>query len=440
MAVRGARPYRPKFHYTPERGWINDPNGLVYSGGLYHLFAQHNPDDTKWGPMHWAHAVSDDLLHWRHLPIALRPDGLGMCFSGSAALVDGRIGLIYTSHGAHEQQSVAFSEDGVGFTPYAGNPVLPNDRLRDYRDPKVFWDAARVRYALAVAAGDHVDFYAGTDFVHWEKTGEFSDQARVAGIHECPDVFPLTAPDGSTVWVMIASMILPDLSGSRTQYVLGEYDGAAFRTTIPFAAPEWVDAGWNNYAPVTYYNAPEPTAIGWGTCWKYADRLPTGDYAGVMTLPRTLSLVDTPAGLRLAQRPARQLDGVTGAYAPIADGGALPGECFRLRVSADGPCALALTNGQETLRVEQTETELVVDLRRAGEWGAAEELRDEAFGVLRARRLTGDFSFELVFDTCLAEVFADQGVRCATAPAFPTNPYTALRLTGAARAEIAALE
>ena len=131
MAVRGARPYRPKFHYTPEKGWINDPNGLVCSGGLYHLFAQHNPDDTKWGPMHWAHAVSDDLLHWRHLPIALRPDGLGMCFSGSAALVDGRIGLIYTSHGAHEQQSVAFSEDGRTLTYHV---TLEEDKYSIYAD------------------------------------------------------------------------------------------------------------------------------------------------------------------------------------------------------------------------------------------------------------------------------------------------------------------
>ena len=440
MAVPGARAYRPKYHYTPEKGWINDPNGLIYDGERYHLFAQHYPDDTKWGPMHWAHAVSDDLLHWQHLPIALYPDALGYCFSGSAALRDGKIALIYTSHGEHEQQSVAFTEDNVRFAPYAGNPVLPNDKLRDYRDPKVFWDAARGHYALAVAAGDHVDFYAGTDMIHWEKTGEFSDQAHVAGIHECPDVFPLTAPDGSTVWVMIASMILPDLSGSRTQYVLGEFDGATFHMTHPFPETEWIDAGWNNYAPVTFYGAPEPIAIGWGNCWKYADRLPTGDYAGMMTLPRALSLAETPAGLRLAQRPARQLDAITGAWAPIADGGALPGEGFRLRVRGGGPYALELTNGEEALRVEQTGEELVVDLRHAGDCGAATELRGEEFGILRTRRLTGDLDMELVFDVCIAEIFADRGVRCATAPVFPIRPYTALRIEGSAQAEIAALK
>ena len=437
MAVPGARAYRPRFHYTPEKGWINDPNGLIYVDGQYHLFAQYYPHDTKWGPMHWSHAVSDDLLHWQHLPIALYPDALGMCFSGSAALVDGRICLMYTSHGAHEQQSVAFSEDGVRFTPYAGNPVIPNTALRDYRDPKVFFDAARGHYVVAIAAGNHVEFFAGTDMIHWEKVGEFSDQTRIAGIHECPDVFPLTAPDGSTVWVMIASMILLDKSGSRTQYALGEFDGETFRITRPFAAPEWVDAGWNNYAPVTYYGAPEPTAIGWANCWKYADRLPTTDYAGMMTLPRRLSLVETREGLRLSQLPVPSLDTATDDYAPIADGGALPGECFRLRVSGAAPYALALTNGQETLRVEMTAEALTVDLRAAGEVGAAEELRGEAFGLLRAKRCTDDDSLELVFDTCIAEIFADRGVRSATAPVFPVKPYTALRLEGAVREEIA---
>ena len=440
MAVPGARAYRPKFHYTPEKGWINDPNGLIYADGRYHLFAQHYPDDTKWGPMHWAHAVSDDLLHWRHLPIALYPDALGSCFSGSAALLDGKIALMYTSHGEHEQQSVAFTEDNIHFTPWAGNPVLPNATRRDYRDPKLFWDAVRERYVVAVAAGDRVEFYASTDMLHWEKTGEFSDQAHVAGIHECPDVFPLTAPDGSTVWVMIASMILPDLSGSRTQYVLGEFDGSTFHMTRPFDDPEWVDAGWNNYAPVTIYGAPTPTAIGWANCWKYADRLPTTDYAGMMTLPRALYLVETPAGLRLAQRPVAQLDAVTGAYAPIADGGALPGECFRLRFDGKAPYALELTNGTETLRVEQTADALRVDLRRAGERGAAEELAGEAFGVLEARRRTADQGLELVFDTCIAEIFADRGVCSATAPVFPTRPYTALHIEGEAQAKIAPVD
>ena len=440
MAVPGARAYRPRFHYTPDKGWINDPNGLIYDGRQYHLFAQHNPDDTKWGPMHWAHAVSDDLLRWQRLPLALEPDALGMCFSGSAAMVNGQICLMYTSHGAHEQQSVAFSEDGVRFVPWAGNPVIPNEAQRDYRDPKVFWDAARGRYAVAVAAGDHVEFFAGPDMVHWEKTGEFADQARVSGVHECPDVFPLTAPDGSVVWVMIASMILPERTGNRTQYVLGEYDGSAFRMTRPFDAPEWVDAGWCNYALVTFYGAPEPLAIGWANCWAFADRLPTGDYAGMMTLPRRLSLADTKRGLRLAQQPARTLDALTGPWHPAADGAPLNGECFRLRAHGSAPYALELTNGEETLRVEQTETELIVDARRAGECGAADELRGERYGLLRAERLTEAQDLELVFDVCIAEVFADKGVRVATAPVFPTRPYTALRLEGDVRVELAEVE
>jgi len=437
MAVPGKRVYRPKFHYTPVKGWINDPNGLIYDGEKYHLFAQYYPDGTKHGPMHWSHAVSDDLLHWQHLPIALYPDALGMCFSGSAAMVDGKICLMYTSHGEHEQQSVAFSEDGVKFTPYAGNPVIANTTQKDYRDPKAFWDAERERYAVAIAAGDHVEFFASKDMVNWEKTGEFSDQAHVTGIHECPDVFPLTAPDGTTVWAMIASMILP-VGGNRTQYVLGEYDGKAFRTTHEFDEPEWVDIGWSNYAPVTFYASPEPVVIGWANCWTYADRLPTTDYAGMMTLPRRLELVETKRGLRMAQLPARQLDDITGAYASATDGSALPGEQFRLKVKGKGAFAVELTNGEETLRIELTEKELIVDMRAAGDVGAADELKGEKFGLLRGERVTDSDEIEIIFDTCIAEVFADGGVRCATAPVFPVKPYTTLKIEGA-EAQIAKL-
>ena len=158
MAINGARNYRPRFHYTPEKGWINDPNGLLFDGKTYHLFAQHYPSVENIGPMHWSHAVSDDLIHWRHLPIALYPDRLGACWSGSGCVIGGKIALMYTSTGETQQQSVAFSEDGVHFTPWPGNPVIPNPGVPDYRDPKLFWNDVLGKYGVAVAAGDHVEF------------------------------------------------------------------------------------------------------------------------------------------------------------------------------------------------------------------------------------------------------------------------------------------
>ena len=434
MATDGARAYRPRFHYTPEKGWINDPNGLLFDGKRYHLFAQHYPHDTKWGPMHWAHAVSDDMIHWRHLPIALYPDELGMCFSGSACLYKGRIALMYTSHGETERQSVAFTEDGIHFTPYAGNPVIPNPGLRDYRDPKLFRNEARDCFGVAVAAGDHVEFFASRDLTNWEKTGEFSDQARVRGIHECPDVFPLTAPDGSTRHVMIASMIPPE-GGNRTQYVLGSFDGDSYRITEPFAEPEWIDAGWDDYAAVTFWGISSPIMIGWASSWRYCDRLPTGDYAGVMTFPRALSLAETGIGLRLAQRPLA--DSVTGKFSAT---NRLPGESFRVRARADGDFSLTMKNGKgERLTVSLRDGLYSVDRRLSGECGGAPEILEQWGTASRKRYGSGKVEMDLLFDVCLLEAFADGGAYAATMSAFPTVPYEEIETAGCS-VEVAALE
>ena len=420
MATEGARDYRPKFHFTPLRGWINDPNGLVYDGEKYHLFAQYYPDDTNWGPMHWAHAVSDDMLHWRQLPIALYPDELGMCFSGSACMFNGNVALMYTSHGDMERQSVAFTTDGVHFTPYAHNPVIDNPGLRDYRDPKLFWNKQRGCFGVAIAAGDHVEFFASRDLINWEKTGEFSDQEHVTGIHECPDMFDLPF-GGGELSVMIASMITPD-AGNRTEYVLGAFDGARYRITRPFADHEWIDAGWDNYAPVTFWGTPERVMIGWASNWKYADRLPTGAYAGAMTFPRALCLADTPEGPRLAQRPL--IDSITGDYIKAA---APAGESFRIRLRAPGDFSIALINARgERLSIALRAGEYIIDRTRAGECGAAAELAGE-YGVARkARYARGSVEMDITFDVSILEVFADGGTFAATMAAFPTAPYDAI--------------
>ena len=433
MATDGKRSYRPKFHYTPEKGWINDPNGLVFDGEKYHLFAQHYPDDTKWGPMHWAHAVSDDLIHWQHLPIALYPDRLGMCFSGSACMKDGRLALMYTSHGEVECQSVAFTEDNVEFVPYAGNPVIENPCLPDYRDPKLFPLESSGKYGVAVAAGDHVEFFESTDLINWKKTGIFSDQARVTGIHECPDVFPLTAPDGSRVYAMIASMIVPE-GGNRTQYVLGDFADGAFRLTCPFENREWIDAGWDNYAPVTFWGTDRPIVIGWASCWRYAHKLPTGDYCGMMTLPREVSLAETAVGLRITQQPLANK--ITGEYVKTDR---LPGECFRIRVKAEGDFTLVLANSAgEELAFSLKNGEYTIDRARSGECGDAPEILNECALAKRARYASGPVEADLIFDVSILEAFADGGSYAATTAVFPTSPYEFIRAEGC-QVEVAAL-
>ena len=433
MATEGKRDYRPKYHYTPEKGWINDPNGLVFDGNKYHLFAQHYPDATKWGPMHWSHAVSTDLIHWQHMPIALYPDKLGMCFSGSACIKDGKVALMYTSHGDMERQSAAFSEDDIRFVPCTSNPVIDNPGLPDYRDPKLFPNTFLGKYGVAVAAGNHVEFFASDDLVNWEKTGEFSDQQHVSGIHECPDMFPLIAPDGSKVYCMIASMIVPE-GGNRTQYVLGDFDGKAFSLTRPFEEREWLDAGWDNYAGVTFWGTENTVMIGWASCWKYADRLPTGEFCGAMTCPRELSLIETKAGVRLAQQPL--MNKVTGSYVKTEK---LPSEIFRIRVKAEGDFSLTLANNAcEKTVISLKDGEYCIDRSLSGECGDAGEILNECSLAKRARYADGSVEMDIIFDVSVLEAFADGGSYAATTLVFPTVPYEYIVCEGC-EAEIAPL-
>lgn len=430
MSVKGARDYRPHIHFSPEYGWINDPNGLIYDGKQYHLFAQYYPDDTKHGPMHWLHAVSDDMVRWTHLPVALKPDELGMIFSGSAAMLDGQVALMYTSHGECEQQSVAFTQDGVNFTPYAGNPVIGNPGEKDYRDPKLFWNEKWGMYGVSIAAGDHVEFFVSKDLISWEKTGEFSDQVNVPGIHECPDLVEMDLPEGGKQWMMVASMIH---NGNRTQYVLGDFDGDKFTLKDPFPRIEYMDKGWDNYAPVSYWGTEKPTFIGWANNWLYADRLPQNEFAGVMTLPRNAFLIGTKEGVRMGFAPVQQVEDAFGKAQAVNGEAALQSETFRLRVKGADPYRIVLSNEQgEQLVVQRTENEFIVDRRKSGEAGAAHEILNDTYGISREPvMLPENGEMELIFDVSICEVFADGGVFAATNLAFPTKPYTKVTVEGA---------
>ncbi len=252
-------PHRPQFHFSPEKMWMNDPNGLVFYEGEYHLFYQYYPDSTVWGPMHWGHAVSTDLVHWKHLPIALYPDSLGYIFSGSAVVdwnntsgfgKDGKPPLIaiFTYHNPEgdkagridfQYQAIAYSNDkGRTWTKYEGNPVVPNPGLRDFRDPKVIWHEESQSWIMAVAAWDHLELYGSPDLKQWTKLSEFGKEwGTHAGVWECPDLFPLPL-DGTDeqYWVLIQN-INPGAyqGGSGTQYLIGQFDGTQFTVDAKFA-------------------------------------------------------------------------------------------------------------------------------------------------------------------------------------------------------------
>lgn len=457
MSTKGNRDYRPAYHYAPPKGWINDPNGLAYENGVWHLFAQHYPHEPACGPMHWIHATSTDLLSWQDQGIALYPDEqLGTIFSGSGVIDHGNTSglgqerdpmiLMYTSHGEQEQQSIAFSDDRIHFTSYAGNPVIPNTTQKDFRDPKVIRNEKLNCWTVVIAAGDHAEFHASDDLIHWRKTGEFgAKENKLGGVFECPDLFTLTAPDGSTVWVLIASMALEEpFGGHRTQYFLGEFDGETFRETIPATHARLLDSGYDNYAGVSFFDAEKPMLLGWAMAWAYARMTLTNEFCGIMTYARELSLIETETGLQLASKPVtpefalREIP----AQAPSSPlprhymdrtVGDLPEDVFHVRVEADEAFTLALSNADgEVLNVSvSTEQKLVVDRVKAGKSDFSPIFSSGLFSVTTAQRTErGRMTMDLYFDRMIAEVFMDNGTVNNTTVVFPEKPYSKATLWG----------
>ncbi|NLY60527.1 MAG: glycoside hydrolase family 32 protein [Clostridiales bacterium] len=451
MSKKGVRDYRPKLHFTTEKGWINDPNGLVYENGNYHLFYQYYPYDTKWGPMHWGHAISKDLIRWEHLPVALAPDDLGFIFSGSAVYDSENtsgfasfgkppIVAMFTHSGETQQQSIAYSTDGVNFIKYEGNPVIKNPGIKDFRDPKVFYNPIRDSWSCVVVAGDRAHFYASQDLIHWEKTGEFGPEGnRCPGIWECPDIFPLKAPNGEEVWVLVVSMTIKrEEGGPKTQYFLGTFDGDTFICDKPFDGIEWIDPGFDNYAAMSYYgeDLKDRIIIGWGANWVYAADTPTNEYCGTMTLARKLSLVDTPAGLRLSSIPYKTLGNIAGAPTIIESQKELDEEVFGLRIKANGEFSIVLSNENQEKLVfgVNSKNEIFMDRSQAGDNSFNEHYASNLFSnVVKQRFFSGPITMEAVFDVSILEVFADKGTFASAQLVYPTKPYNKITVIGDAQ-------
>ncbi len=328
VPVRYRERHRPGFHFTPPENWINDPNGLIHHDGLYHLFYQYNPHDKVWGSMHWGHAVSEDLLHWRHRPVALQaePDNLGFIFSGSAVVDRGNtsgfgIGghpplvAVFTHHSRYDVQvqSLAYSTDGGStWTMYDDNPVIANPGVPDFRDPKVFLDNRFGYWTMALAVGDRVSFYRSPNLKEWRHLSDFVRGAGMdAGEWECPDLFRLPVRGtGESRWVLLVSLNPGGPNGgSATQYFVGDFDGTRF--VAEHDEPLWMDCGPDQYAASTWYTEsggiPRRIVIGWMNNWDYANDLPTAPWRGAMTAPRELGLARTSAGLRLTSEPVGEL-------------------------------------------------------------------------------------------------------------------------------------
>ncbi len=318
--------YRPHYHFTPPKNWIIDPNGLVYYKGEYHLFYQYNPFGTKWGHMSWGHAVSKDLLHWQHLPVAIPEDASGfMIFSGTVVVdTDNTSGLsesknpsdhsclvaIYTAdYGSKkiQRQHLAYSNDrGRTWKQYAANPVLDINK-KDFRDPKVFRYGNRWLMVLVLPTEHKVSFYESANLTQWTHLSDFGPEGKTDEIWECPDMYelPVAGKPGIKKWVLQLS------TQHSMQYFIGDFDGRTFKNDNPANLILPYDFGPDMYAAITYNNLPTLTgrriSIGWMNSWQYAGEIPTDPWRGAMTIPRMHSLKAYPEGIRLVQQPINEI-------------------------------------------------------------------------------------------------------------------------------------
>jgi fructan beta-fructosidase len=466
-----SEPHRPQFHFSPKAKWMNDPNGMVFLDGEYHLFYQHYPDDDVWGPMHWGHAVSKDLVHWEHLPIALYPDSLGMIFSGSAVLdKNNTSGLgtfenpplvaIFTYHKMeaekagkidYQTQGMAFSLDkGRTWTKYKNNPIVKNPGIKDFRDPKVFWHEDSKRWLMILAVLDHVEFYNSSDLKSWNKLSDFGkDYGSHGGVWECPDLFELEVPDeNKKKWVMLLS-INPGgpNGGSGTQYFLGNFDGKNFTSDTPKNDTLWIDYGPDDYAGVTWSNIPAQDGrrlfLGWMSNWNYANVVPTSPWRSAMTIPRELALAKINDEIRLTSSPVKEMDLIVGRtktfnsisltdtfvlerqldfpLSTFALEGAINAKMFTIQLSNDAG---------ENLKFgfDKNSNRFFIDRGNAGDAPFSKNFNAISYSSRISKN--EKVNFKIYVDVASVELFFDDGLNTMTGIFFPKEKFSHAKIYG----------
>lgn len=445
---------RPELHFTPPKGWMNDPNGLFWRDGTWHLYYQSNPHDIVWGEIHWGHATSPDLLTWTARPPVLAPSPeLGVVASGCVVVDHGNVSalgvedrppiLALFTHlvpdGGPQVQSLAVSHDGGHtFVEWPHNPVLVDAAAPDFRDPKVIEMPDQSAFVMVLAAGHRIRLYRSTDLLTWTQFQSFGAGIGAhGGVWECPDLFALPDPaGGDDRWVMLVSVQNGGPNGgSGMQYFIGALTDDGF---VPDATtePRWLDWGPDCYAGITFFDAPASrrVMVAWMSNWRYADRIPTTEYRGAMTLPRELSLVRTAAGIELVQTPVIELASRYGTRTAIRR--TAVGAPFRI-ADADGPHELQLmvdhphridlvatTSNDEELRFTIAEGRLHVD--RSDVVPTDGPLADPVAMPLQMAEDRAVLQF--IVDRTSVEVFADGGARTLSLQIHPQGPIVAWRI------------
>ena len=432
--------YRPVYHHTPAWGWMNDPNGMFYKDGVWHLYFQHNPYGSQWENMTWGHSTSTDLVNWTFQGDPIEADAWGTIFSGSA-VVDhqgtagfgkGAVVAMYTSAGENQTQSIAYSTDnGQTFTKYAGNPVLTSN-TPDYRDPHVFWNDDIKRWNMIMAEGQHMDIYSSADLKEWKLESQFgAEYGNHGGVWECPDLMKMKVRGTDEYKWMLLCNINPGgpFGGSATQYFVGQFDGHKFTCESAPEVTKWMDYGKDHYATVTFDNAPNGrrVAMAWMSNWQYANQVPTMQFRSANSVPRDLDLYEYEGQTYCGVTPSPELAAARQKKATKS-----LSEACEMVVSLKGNATITLSNDkgeQVVMTYDEKSRTFAMDRTKSGLCDFSDE-----FAALTVAPVHGKLSqLRLFIDRSSIEAFDADGKMAMTNLVFPTRPYNKVTVKGKAK-------
>ena len=421
--------YRPAYHHTPLYGWMNDPNGMFYKDGVWHLYFQYNPYGSQWENMTWGHSTSRDLIHWDAQPMAIEMDWLGSIFSGSCVTNGDEVVAFYTSAGHHQTQSMAVSKDGGRtFMKYSGNPVLTTSDIPDFRDPKAFWNEDIKAWNLILAAGQEMRIYSSKDLKDWKYESSFGKEyGNHSGVWECPDLFEIKDEKlNIKKWVLICN-INPGgpFGGSATQYFVGDFDGKKFTCESMPKVTKWLDYGKDHYATVSFYNAPENrrVVLAWMSNWQYANQVPTKQFRSANSIPRDLGLFTDGEESYVSVVPSKEMLALRGSKVKK------PTEACEIIIDTKGQTEIVLSNTkgeQVVMKYDAQKQTFSMDRTKSGDVSFS-----EAFPCVTVAPTHGQIKqLRLFIDHCSIEAFDAEGKMAMTNLVFPSEPYNTIKVKG----------
>lgn len=421
--------FRPQYHHTPAYGWMNDPNGMFYKDGVYHLYYQWNPYGSMWENMTWGHSTSKDLIHWEHHPAAIEADALGTIFSGSCVVdkKNGQVVAFYTSAAQRQTQSMAISKDnGMTFEKYTGNPVLVSTE-EDFRDPKAFWNPEIQAWNMILAVGQEMRIYSSKDLKDWTYESAFGQEYGCHdGVWECPDLMKLQVRGTDKQKWMLICNINPGgpYGGSATQYFIGEFDGHKFTCEQKPEQTKWMDYGKDHYATVTFDNAPDgrKIALAWMSNWQYANQVPTKQFRSANSVPRDLGLFEYNGDIYCSFTPSKELNSIRGKAVSKLQ------QACEIVVDTKGSTEIVLSNSLgEQVVMKYDAAAKTFSMDRSRSYASF----SEAFPVETVSPTYGDIKQLRIFvDNCSIEAFDADGKMAMTNLVFPNEPYNNIKVKG----------